>query len=139
MRLEDFAGNTQLKNLLECSRYFQKLDGEVKKLLPPNLAQYFRVVCIDEQYRLVLFVSGGVAANRLKMLIPAVLPKIQEIDNRIIQVECKVMPPVPETKREKNFSIPQEALQGFYENAQRLAHHPELSRALYDLVRHHQK
>ena len=49
MKLEQFiAGDSRLSGLLQLSHYWQRLDTEAKRLLPPNLHRHFRVVCMEE-------------------------------------------------------------------------------------------
>lgn len=127
-----------LLNLIETAQYFQQLDKQVKRLFPPNLTAHFRVVCVRDG-TLIIHATGSMAASRLKMLLPAHLPHIQALDDHIGDVQIKVLPSQPETKREKTFTISPAAVQTFAQTAERVRHHPELHHALKQLVAHHQK
>ncbi|UOP04667.1 DciA family protein [Conchiformibius kuhniae] len=127
----------RLQGLLAQSAHFRRLDTEVKKLLPANLAAHCRVVRVDEQGQLVLFASGNMAAGRLRMILPALLPRLQNLDETITGVVCKVMPPNEPPRPPKTLFIPEQALARFDETAERLAHHQGLAQALRDLVRNH--
>ena len=129
------AHDNRLKNLLHTSRYWLKLDADVKKLLPPNLHPHFRVVCIENN-TLVLHVSAPMAATRLKMLLPALLPRLQQLDADIQAACIKMRPHNPESKCTKNFRISSQALNCFEQTANQLNHHPELAEAMRQLVKH---
>ncbi|ULJ65055.1 DUF721 domain-containing protein [Wielerella bovis] len=136
MQLEKIAEyDGQLKNLIACARYWQKLDSAVKQLIPHNLHPHFQVVCIENN-DLVLHVSAPMAATRLKMLLPALLPRLQAIDTSIQAIRIKVRPKNQESKRTKNFHISQQALDYFEQTAKQLAHHPQLADAMQKLVEH---
>lgn len=140
MKWDDVCRSSpRLQGLLGRARYFKRLDGEIKRILPANLSGHFRVACVDESGRLVLFVSSNMAATRLKMLLPAVLPAMRELDIQIQDVVCRVIPNDIPPPREKHFYIPQCALDRFDETAQMVAHHRDLSHALQQLVQHHRK
>ena len=68
--------NSPLANLLQRSRYWQQLDAAAKRLLPANLHPHFRVACIEEG-ALIIHVSAPMAATRLKMLLPNLLPQLK--------------------------------------------------------------
>jgi len=78
------------------------------------------------------------ASTRLKMLLPAYLPRLQQLDSRIRQIVIKQKTQNPEVKREKSFRISPNAVQYFAQTTKRVAHYPELAQALENLVQHHQ-
>lgn len=134
MKLEQFiAGDSRLSGLLQLSRYWQRLDTEAKRLLPPNLHRHFRVVCMEES-TLVLHADTPMAATRLKMLLPALLPQLQAIEPRIAEAKIKVSPASPETPKNKNFHISAHALDCFSKTAEKVAHCPELAQSIRKLV-----
>ncbi|QMT34309.1 DUF721 domain-containing protein [Conchiformibius steedae DSM 2580] len=138
MQFDDLSRNhPRLRGLLARARYFSRLDSEVKRLLPHNLAAHCRVACIDGEGRLVLFVSGNMAAGRLKMLLPALQPRLCALDEHIRSVVCKISPPDIPPPRVKNLRIPEHALDNFERTAEQLAHHQDLAQALRNLVRRH--
>ena len=128
----------RLMGLLQTARYWQRLDTEVKKLLPANLHPHLSVACIEEG-ALILHVSGPMAATRLNMLLPTLLPALQELDDRIAVIRTRVRPPEPEAVREKNFRIDEQSLAAFERTADTLPHHPELAEAIRTLVRNQRK
>ncbi len=130
--------HSPLANLLQRSRYWQQLDTAIKRLLPPNLHPHFRVACIDEN-ALIIHVSAPMAATRLKMLLPSLLPKLQEIDSHIIRVQIKTRPTNPEAPKSKNFHLSERALNSFEQTAEKVAHHPKLAAALRKLVKNNRQ
>lgn len=139
MQLDKLAErDSTLQNLLQKSYYFQQLDTQVKRLLPPNLAPHFRVVCVRDG-ALLISVSSSMAASRLKMLLPALLPRIQALNGQIETVQVSVSPKSPESQREKDFAISPAALEMFAETAERVRHHADLYESLQNLLRHHGK
>lgn len=138
MQLDKLAEqDSSLRNLLQKLYYFQRLDTQVKHLLPPNLAPHFRVVCVRDG-ALMIHVSGSMAASRLKMLLPALLSRIQALDAQIESVKISVSPQSPDSPKEKNFEISPTAVEMFAETAERVRHHADLYESLQNLVRHHQ-
>lgn len=117
--------------LLERCRYWQKLDAALKDLLPPNLHDHFQVVCIEEN-ALIVFASSQMAANRLKMLLPSLLPHFQQVDAQIMNIVCRVRPKA-EAKVEKQLVLSKTALNAFAQSAEKLAHKPQLAAALRKL------
>lgn len=134
MQLEQLAQTApQLRGLLQRARHFQSLEAAVKRLLPPNIAAHLRVACISEG-SLIVQVSGNTAAARIKMLLPALLPKIQALDPQIVRVQTKVLPPAPAVPRDKPFRIAGDVLPAFEQTAEQVAHHPALATALRRLA-----
>lgn len=79
------------------------------------------------------------AASRLKMLLPMSLPRIQQLDEKIIDVKIKVVPIKEKPNKIKHFEINQAAVQRFAQTAKQVQHHAGLSQALWNLVKHHDK
>ena len=139
MQLNQIAKHDQqLCHLLQQAQYFQSINQKVKRLLPPNIAPHFRVVCIRDG-KLILHASSSMAATRLKKLLPALLIQLQNLDNQILDYQIKVLPENTPTSHEKNFHIPESALVAFSQTAQQMAHHPALHDAICNLVKHHKK
>ena len=126
--------NSPLANLLHRSRYWQQLDDAAKRLLPANLHPHFRVACIEEG-ALIIHVSAPMAATRLKMLLPSLLPQLQELDPNIARIQIKTRPHNPATAKSKNFHLSERALNSFEQTAEKVAHHPKLAAALQNLVK----
>ena len=104
--------NSPLANLLHRSRYWQQLDAAAKRLLPANLHPHFRVACIEEG-ALIIHVSAPMAATRLKMLLPNLLPQLQELDPGIARIQIKTRPHNPAAAKSKNFHLSERALNSF--------------------------
>ena len=54
----------------------------------------FQTACIEEG-RLVLLAANGMAASRLKMILPALVPQLQDLNAGIRDVAVKVVPKPP--------------------------------------------
>lgn len=125
-----------LQNLIQRARYWQQLDQKIKHILPANLRDHLQTACIEDG-QLIIHAHLPMAAGRLKMLLPVLLPKLQQLDSRIMHVQIKMQPKNPPAERSKNFRITPDALNHFQHSAEQLAHHPQLAQALLDLIRHH--
>lgn len=139
MELDKFARDSvTLRHLLHQSQYFLLLDKRVKSLLPVNLHPYFKVACL-QQGELILLANNGMAASRLKMMIPAILAEIQSFDEAIVQVKINVQPENPPVKKQKSCYLDDAVLVYFEETANKLAHHPQLAQAIRNLVANQRK
>lgn len=127
--------DTHIHNLLARSKYWQNLDKEIKKLLPPNLHPHFQVACIN-QGQLILFASSQMASNRLKMLLPTLLPHIQNLVPNIIGIQCRTRPQ-PKIESKKQLTLSPAARSAFEQTAHRLQRHPKLAAALKKLAEQH--
>lgn len=128
------AERSRLKSLIVQARYWQRLHGRVREILPANLRPYVQTACIEEGY-LVLLATNNMAASRLKMLVPGLLPQLRQLDSRIERVRTRLVPQPPQTLRENRLQMSEAALEGFSRTAGQLQHHPELAEALQKLVR----
>ncbi len=128
----------RLTGLLQQSQQWRRLDAQVKQILPANLRAHFQVACIEEGC-LVLLAANNMAASRLRMIAPGLLPQLQTLDRRITQVRAKILPKPPEQPRQNRLRMSDAALEALSDSAERLQHHPELAEALQQLVRHQQK
>lgn len=128
----------RLGGLLQQAQYWNTLDGEVKRLLPANMRAHCHVVCI-EQGELILHTDSAMATSRLKMLLPALLPAIQALDERIVRTHVHTVPRSIAPKSPKPHHIPADALPYFEYAAQRVANRPTLAQALRKLVAHRHK
>ncbi|WP_037585763.1 DciA family protein [Stenoxybacter acetivorans] len=121
-----------LDNLFRQSQYWRQLTQKLQAQLPSNLYPYFQVACIREGC-LVVLSRNNMAASRLRMLLPALLPLIQTWDESIQSIQVKIQLQ-PETKAaQKKLKLNQSVQNSFTETAARLAHHPELAEALRHL------
>ena len=123
----------RLLMLLKQSQQWQRLDGQVKRLMPANLHPYFQTACVEDG-TLVLLASNQMALSRLRMISPGLLSKLQGIVPDIREVRVKMVPKADAPARENRLAFSPAALQGFRQTAGRLEHHPELAAALRRLA-----
>ena len=64
-----------LANLLRSAHYWQRLDAQVKQILPANLRPHFQTACIDNGC-LILLAANNMAASRLRMILPGLLAQV---------------------------------------------------------------
>ena len=139
MNLEQLGKrNHRLLGLLQQSQQWQRLDAQVKQILPVNLRAHFQVACIEEGC-LVLLAANNMAASRLRMIAPGLLPQLSRLDSRITQVRAKILPKPPAQPRQNRLYMSEAALTAFNDSVERLQHHPDLAEALQKLVKHQQK
>ena len=122
-----------LYDLMQQAAYWQRLDGRIKALLPANLHDHFQVACIDGG-TLVIRACHNMAASRLRMIAPVLLPQMQAIDGRIRQVRIKIEPPQQTSPPQKQARLSENARQQCRQTAARLEHHPQLAAALRRLA-----
>lgn len=126
-----------LSELLKQAGKWRRLDTAVKKMLPPNLHPHFQTACIEDG-GLILLAANNMAASRLKMIVPSVLPQLASLDEAIRSVSVKVVPKPESRLKTNNLHLSKAALESFDSAAARLEkRHPELAEALAELVRKH--
>lgn len=126
-----------LSELLKQAGKWRRLDAAVKKLLPLNLHPHFRTACIEDG-GLILLAANNMAASRLKMIVPSVLPQLASLDEAIRSVSVKVVPKPESRPKTNTLHLSKAALESFDSAAARLEkRHPELAEALAELVRKH--
>ena len=140
MNLEQLGKrDRQLESLLRQSQQWRKLDGEVKRIMPANLRPHFQTACV-EGGRLVLLAANSMAASRLKMILPALLPQLRKFREDIEAVAVKTVPKIPEREKVNSLHLSGAALESFDAAAAKLEDkHPELAAALAELVRKHSR
>jgi hypothetical protein len=140
MNLEQLGKrDARLAGLLQQSQQWRRLDAAVKRILPTNLHPHFQTACIEEG-RLVLLAANGMAASRLKMILPALVPQLQELNAGIRDVAVKVVPKPPAQPKVNSLLLSGAALESFDAAAAKLEDkHPELAAALAELVRKHSR
>lgn len=126
-----------LAGLLQQSQQWRKLDAKIKTVLPANLHPHFQTACVEDG-RLVLLAANNMAASRLKMILPAMLPKLQTLHAGVREVVVRVVPKPPAQPKTNSLRLSEAALDSFDEAAAKLeSKHPELAAALAELVRKH--
>ncbi|WP_295862369.1 DciA family protein [uncultured Neisseria sp.] len=126
-----------LAGLLQQSQQWRKLDAKIKTVLPANLHPHFQTACVEDG-RLVLLAANNMAASRLKMILPAMLPKLQELHDGIREVAVRVIPKPPPHPKTNSLRLSEAALDSFDTAAAKLeGKYPELAAALAELVRKH--
>lgn len=128
-----------LAGLLQQSQQWRKLDAKIKTVLPVNLHPHFQTACIEDG-RLVLLAANNMAASRLKMILPAMLPKLQALHDGIREVAVRVVPKPPPQPKTNSLQLSEAALDSFDAAAAKLeGRYPELAAALAELVRKHSR
>jgi hypothetical protein len=113
------------------------LDAAVKKLLPANLHPHFQTACIEDG-RLILLAANNMAASRLKMIAPSVLPQLAGLDASIRSVSVRLVPKPEKPPKTNTLHLSKAALESLDSAAAKLEkRHPELAEALANLVRRH--
>lgn len=122
--------NRTLQRLLLQQQHWQAIGTYLSQRLPPNLSQHCSMACINEQGQLVIFAHNHLVAGRLKMLLPAHLTALQQLDSNIRSVQVKLRPTAvaPPKRIKRQFS--HQALDSFENAADQVSHHPELAAAL---------
>lgn len=88
----------------------------------------------------MLLAANGMAASRLKMILPALVPQLQELNAGIRDVAVKVVPKPPAQPKVNSLNLSGAALESFDAAAAKLEDkHPELAAALAELVRKHRR
>lgn len=138
MNLEQLGKrDSRLQALLQQAQQWQRLDREVKKILPANLRPHFQTACI-EKGRLVLLAGNNMASSRLKMILPSLLPLLKQLHPAIIEVGVRVVPKENEPEKRNTLYLSDTALESFEQTALRLQDkHPKLAQRLEDLVKKH--
>ena len=79
-------------------------------------------------------------SNRLHMILPALVPQLQELNAGIRDVAVKVVPKLPAQPKVNSLHLSGAALESFDAAAAKLEDkHPELAAALAELVRKHSR
>lgn len=128
-----------LAGLLQQSQQWRKLDVKIKTVLPANLHPHFQTACVEDG-RLVLLAANNMAASRLKMILPSILPKLQALHAGVREVVVRVVPKPLSQPKTNSLRLSEAALDSFDEAAAKLeGKHPELAAALAELVRKHSR
>ena len=126
-----------LAGLLQQSQQWRELDAKIKTVLPANLHPHFQTACVEDG-RLVLLAANNMAASRLKMILPAMLPKLQTLHAGEREEVVRVVPKPPAQPKTNSLRLSEAALDSFDEAAAKLeGKYPELAAALAELVRKH--
>ena len=136
MNLEQLGKrDARLAGLLQQSQQWRRLDAQVKRILPANLHHTFKPPA-SKRAGWVLLAANGMAASRLKMILPALVPQLQELNAGIQDVAVKVVPKPPAQPKVNSLHLSGAALESFDAAAAKLEDkHPELAAALAELVR----
>lgn len=128
-----------LAGLLQQSQQWRKLDAKIKTVLPANLHPHFQTACVEDG-RLVLLAANNMVASRLKMILPAMLPKLQTLHAGVREVVVRVVPKPTAQPKTNSLRLSEAALDSFDEAAAKLeGKYPELAAALAELVRKHSR
>lgn len=86
--LYDAQKRTTLPQLLAQYWQWKALSESLHRLLPTNLAQHCSVACIENK-TLMISADNPVAANRLRMILPSILPRWKDKPESVQKVEIK--------------------------------------------------
>lgn len=126
--------NPTLHALLQQSAHWRQLDATIKAMLPANLHKHFAISCIENGDLMVL-ASNNMAASRLRMMLPSLVPKLQSIDSTILGVRVKIKPQQTPAEKTKQAALSPAAQSACADAAEKLAHHADLAAALLALSR----
>ena len=127
--------NPLLVQMMQQAAKWRRLDQNVKKILLPNMGDFYQIACIQEQ-TLIIHAQNAMIASRLKMTAPALLMSISELANCPVQrVQIKVKPYIPQQARQKQANLSNMAQQELAKTSDAISHHPELAQALKILAR----
>ena len=125
--------NPQLVQMMQQAAKWRRLDQQIKKILLPNMQDFYQVACIKEQ-TMVIHAQNAMIASRLKMTAPALLLPISELAKHPIQrVQVKVHPQTPEKAKQKQANLSHVAQTELAKTSEAMSHHPELALALKKL------
>lgn len=131
--------NPALTNLLQQHKQQQQLLTSVKRLLPANLQPHVQAAFIDNNI-LKLITTHPIAASRIKMLAPTLLPSLQNHHPQITSIHIKNQPAEPEKiQKTKTFRLPENAVPVLKQTADSLSRHPRLSYAIKQLLQNRLK
>lgn len=136
MNLEQLGKNDRrLQALLQQAQQWQRLDREVKNILPANLHAHFQTACVNNG-KLILLASNTMASSRLKMILPSLLPQLKLLRADIADVQVALLPRPPKPERKNTLQLSDAALQSFEDTAAKLqTQHPKLAERLENLVK----
>lgn len=124
--------NPQLNLLLTQSAHWQRLNTCLKEELPDSMHPHFNVACVRAGCLMVI-AYNSMAASRLHMVLPALIPQLQLIDATIKSIKIKIVPLDSKLKIVKRASLGPIARNELARSAEALSHHPELAIALQRL------
>lgn len=119
-----------LQRLLLQQQHWQHLQRYLLQKLPANLSQHCTVACVSADGQLVVFAQNHLVAGRLKMLLPAHLTALQQLDSNICGVHIKLRPVNHAKPKQIQRQFSEASLNSFQDAAAQTAHHPELAAAL---------
>lgn len=133
--LDRLSSEDRLLNaLIRQVRNWQQTEERLLAVLPPNLQQRCRAVRIRDGGILVLHAADNLAASRLRMIAPALVPKLQSIDSAIQSVHVTIRPPETVVEKTKQARLSHNAAKHCLAAADRLSRHPDLADALRALA-----
>lgn len=128
-------GDLALHELIVQAESWRPVAEALAARLPAKLRRYCRAVRVREGV-LVWYADDNMAAARLRMLAPGLLPAWRAVCPEAREVLVKISPRELEKPRVKQAHLSQSAAEQCRAMAEGLAHHPELAAALRRLARH---
>lgn len=122
-----------LTALLQQHRTQRQTTEQIKKLLPVNLQGYVQAALLHET-SLTVFTAHAIAASRLKMFTPVLLPQLQRDFPQLQNIHIKIMPEETPVTKQGTFRLPENAVPHLSETAEKLSRHPRLAAAFKRLL-----
>ncbi|MBH5329955.1 DUF721 domain-containing protein [Eikenella sp. S3360] len=128
-------GDLALHDLIVQAEGWRHTAEALEANLPAKLRRYCRAVRLRDGV-LVWYADNNMAAARLRMLSPGLLPAWRSVCPEAREVLVKISPREPEREKVKQAHLSRAAAEKCREMAEGLARHPELAAALRRLARH---
>lgn len=139
MKLNEYCGELLPESLLRQVGDWQRIDKQLKKLLPSSLADQYAVARVSDG-NLVVCATTPIVAHRLKILLSSYIKQIQAFDERIEEVIVKVIPKVNNKQTKEGYVIGRVVLAEFAKTADDLKEKcPDLSSSIQKLINNHER
>ncbi|MDO4696714.1 MAG: DUF721 domain-containing protein [Neisseria sp.] len=135
---DDPDNAAHLSFLISANHVWRKIDRELYKHLPAYLHAHVQTACVRES-SLILLADSHTAAARTKMLLPSLLPVVQNLVDGVRNVEIRLNPRNSAPEQRKNLHLPDRAVAQLEQSADTLRHHPRLAAALENLLARHRR
>ncbi len=125
-----------LSGLLKQAGQWRRLDAAVKNCCLPTCTRISDG--LRRRRQADSLAANNMAASRLKMIAPSVLPQLAGLDASIRSVSVRLVPKPEKPPKTNTLHLSKAALESFGSAAAKLEkRHPELAEALANLVRRH--
>lgn len=139
MKVDGYFDKVLPESLLKQVGDWQRIDAQLKKLLPSALSDQYSVVRVSDG-NLIICAITPMIAHRLKMLLSSHLKQIQAFDKRIEGIIIRVIPKVKSKQTKEGYVIGSVALAEFVKTADSIESKcPDLSNAIKKLINNHKR